>query len=165
VPLLVGLVKLAHVFAGFWLVAGLVGRGVTQVRAERTADIGTVKVLVELIGRFDSLMVIPASTAVLALGLLAAWIEGLPILGFLQGAHTNWLLVALVLYLSIMVLVPTVFIPRGKRFGATLDDAIRAGGVTDRLKAAFRDPVVRAAHVWELVAIALIIWLMILKPI
>jgi hypothetical protein len=70
-----------------------------------------------------------------------------------------------VLYLSIMVLVPTVFIPRGKRFGATLDDAIRSGSVTDRLKAAFRDPVVRAAHVWELVAIALIIWLMILKPI
>ena len=105
--LLVALVKLAHVFAGFWLVAGLVGRGVTQVKAERTADIGTVKVLIELIGRFDSLMVIPASTAVLALGLVAAWIEGLPILGFLQGAHTNWLLVALVLYLSIMVLVPT----------------------------------------------------------
>ena len=34
--LLVALMKLAHVFAGFWLVAGLVGRGVTQVRAERT---------------------------------------------------------------------------------------------------------------------------------
>jgi len=65
--LLVALVKLAHVFAGFWLVAGLVGRGVTQVKAERTADIGTVKVLIELIGRFDSLMVIPASTAVLAI--------------------------------------------------------------------------------------------------
>src|SRR5437667_5884748 len=92
--LLVALLKLAHVFAGFWLVAGLVGRGVTQVRAERTDDVGTVKVLVELIGRFDSLMVIPASTAVLALGLVAAWIEGLPILGFLQGAHTNWLFVA-----------------------------------------------------------------------
>jgi len=33
--LLVALMKLAHVFAGFWMVAGLVGRGVTQVRAER----------------------------------------------------------------------------------------------------------------------------------
>jgi len=46
----------------------------------------------------------------------------------------------------------------------SLDDAIRAGSVTERLRSAFRDPVVRAAHVWELIAIALIIWLMILKP-
>jgi len=47
---------------------------------------------------------------------------------------------------------------------ATLEDAIRAGSVTDKLTEAFRDPVVRAAHIWEFIAIALIVWLMILKP-
>jgi hypothetical protein len=41
---------------------------------------------------------------------------------------------------------------------------VAAGHVTDRLSAAFRDPVVRAAHIWELVAIAVIIWLMVVKP-
>jgi hypothetical protein len=36
--------------------------------------------------------------------------------------------------------------------------------LTDRLSAAFRDPVVRAAHIWELIALTLIVWLMIAKP-
>jgi len=160
----IALIKVAHAFTGFWFVGGILGRTVTQLRAERTTDIGLVKLLVELIGRFDSLMVIPGSTAILVLGLIAAWIEGLPLLGFLQGGRSNWLFVSLVLYLSIMALVPTVFIPRGRRFGATLEDAIRAGSVTDKLTEAFRDPVVRAAHIWEFIAIALIVWLMILKP-
>lgn len=156
--------KVLHALTGIWFVAGVIGRGLTQVRAERTSDVRVVKVLVELIGRFDSLMVIPGSMAVLVLGLAAAWVEGLPVLGFIQGAHTNWLLVALILFATILALVPTVFIPRGKGFGAALDEAVAAGHVTDRLSAAFRDPVVRAAHIWELIALTLIVWLMIAKP-
>jgi uncharacterized membrane protein len=160
----IALIKVAHAFTGFWFVGGILGRTLTQVRAERTTDIRVVKPLVELIGRFDSVMVIPGSIAVLILGVVAAWIEGLPLFGALQGARSNWLLVAFVLYLSITALVPTVFIPRGRGFGAALDDAVTAGRVTERLSAAFSDPVVRAAHIWELVAVALIIWLMIAKP-
>jgi len=124
-----------------------------------------VKVLVELIGRFDNLMVIPGSTAVLALGLVSAWFEGIPLLGFIQGAHSSWLFASLILFATIMALVPTVFLPRGRIFEAALEEAIAAGKVTDKLSAAFRDPLVRAAHVWELVAIVAIIWLMIAKPI
>jgi uncharacterized membrane protein len=160
----IALIKVAHAFTGFWFVGGILGRTVTQVRAERTSDIGALKVLVDLIGRFDSLMVIPGSTAVLVLGVVAAWIEGLPLFGALGGARSNWLFVSLALYVSIMALVPTVFIPRGRGFGTALDEAVAAGHVTDRLSAAFRDPVVRAAHIWELVAIAVIIWLMVAKP-
>lgn len=161
---IIAAVKVLHAFTGIWFVAGVVGRGLTQVRAERTSDIGVVKAMVELIGRFDSLMVIPGSMAVLALGVVAAWIEGEPLFGFIQGARSNWLLVALILFLTIVALVPTVFIPRGKGFGAALDEAVAVGRVTDRLSAAFRDPVVRAAHVWELIALTLIVWLMIAKP-
>jgi uncharacterized membrane protein len=160
----IALIKVAHAFTGFWFVGGILGRTVTQVRAERTTEIGVAKVLVDLIGRFDSLMVIPGSIAVLILGVVAAWIEGIPLFGALQGARSNWLFLSLALYLSIMALVPTVFIPRGRGFGAALDEAVATGHVTDRLSAAFRDPVVRAAHIWEVVAIALIIWLMVAKP-
>jgi uncharacterized membrane protein len=156
--------KVMHVFTGIWFVAGVIGRGLTQVRAERTSDVAVVKGLVELIGRFDSLMVIPGSMAVLVLGALAAWIEGAPLFGFIQGANANWLLVSSVLFVTILALVPTVFIPRGRGFGAALDEAVAAGRVTDRLSAAFRDPVVRAAHIWELIALAAIVWLMISKP-
>lgn len=163
--LAISLVKVAHALTGFWFVAGIVGRAVVQVRAERTTDVGVVKVLVELIGRFDNLMVIPGSTAVLALGLVSAWFEGIPLLGFIQGAHSSWLFASLILFATIMALVPTVFLPRGRIFEAALEEAIAAGKVTDKLSAAFRDPLVRAAHVWELVAIVAIIWLMIAKPI
>jgi hypothetical protein len=161
---IIAAVKVLHALTGIWFVAGVVGRGLTQVRAERTSDIGVVKAMVELIGRFDSLMVIPGSMAVLVLGVVAAWIEGVPLFGFIQGAHSNWLLVALILFVTILALVPTVFIPRGKGFGAALDEAVAVGRVTDRLSAAFGDPVVRAAHVWELIALTLIVWLMIAKP-
>ena len=156
--------KFLHVLVGFWMTAGLVGRGVTQLRLERTTDVKSVQLLIELIGRFDRLMVIPASAAVFVLGLLTAWAQGLPILGFLQGARTNWLLISLVLWIGVFALVPTVFIPRGKVFGTILEEAVRADRVTDRLAAALRDPVVRVAHIYELGALVVIIFLMVTKP-
>ena len=156
--------KFLHVLVAFWMTAGLLGRGVAQVRAERTTDIRSIQLLLELMGRFDRLMVIPGSSAVFLLGLVTAWAQGLPILGFLQGARTNWLLISLVLWIGVFVLVPTVFLPRGKVFGGALEEAITAGRVTERLTAAFRDPAVRFAHIYEIVAVLVIIWLMVAKP-
>jgi Predicted integral membrane protein (DUF2269) len=161
---LFGTLKFLHVLAGFWMTAGLTGRGVAQLRAEHTTEIRSLQLLVELIGRFDRLMVIPGSMAVFLLGLVTAWVEGLPILGFLQGGRTNWLLASVVLFVGILVAVPTVFLPRGKVFGEAFADAIAIGGVTDRLSSALRDPVVRLAHIYEVVAILAIIWLMVAKP-
>jgi hypothetical protein len=160
----IGTLKFLHVITGFWMTSGLVGRGVAQLRAEHTTEIRSLQLLVELIGRFDGLMVIPGSTAVFLLGLVTAWVEGLPILGFLQGARTNWLLASFVLFLGILVAVPTVFLPRGKLFGAAFDEAVATGNVTDRVSRALRDPVVRIAHVYEVVAILVIVWLMVAKP-
>lgn len=39
----IALIKVAHAFTGFWFVGGLLGRSVTQLRAERTSDNGVVK--------------------------------------------------------------------------------------------------------------------------
>jgi hypothetical protein len=157
--------KLLHVLVAFWMTAGLVGRGVAQLRAEHNADVRSLQLLVELIGRFDRLMVIPGSSLVFILGLLTAWAQGLPILGFLQGARTNWLLISLVLWIGVFVLVPTVFIPRGKVFGALFEEAIKADRVTDRLSAALRSTVIRLAHIYEIAALLVIIFLMVTKPI
>lgn len=158
------LLKFAHALSGFWLVGGVLGRSVVQLQAERSRDVHMVRLLVEIIGRFDRYMVIPGSAAVLLLGLVTAWVEGLPFLGSLQGGHANWLFVALLVFVGWQGMVPTIFIPRGKVFQAALDEAVDTGRITDRLSHAFRDPIVRAAHVWELIAIALIIWLMVAKP-
>jgi len=101
---------------------------------------------------------------VFLLGLITALIEHRPLLGPLQGGPVDWLFVALLLYLSILPLVPLVFLPRGRIFEIALRDAEVRGEVTRALRRAFRDPVVRAAHVYELGAVTVILGLMFAKP-
>jgi hypothetical protein len=72
--------------------------------------------------------------------------------------------VSLLLYLSIIPVIPLVFLPRGRVFAAALSEATAEGRVTDRLTAAFHDRVVFAAHVYEIVAIVGVFILMITKP-
>ena len=90
---MIGTLKFLHVLTGFWMTAGLVGRGVAQLRGDSYR-----------------------------------------------------------------------FIPRGKKFGVAFEEAIATGSVTDQLSRALRDPVVRIAHIYEVVAILVIIWLMVAKP-
>lgn len=158
------LLKLLHVLAAFWFVAGLLGRWFTLAIAARTQDIKTVNGLGQLSARFENRMVIPGSFVVFAVGLVTAWAQGWSLLGFLEGGRSNWLLVSLVLYLSLIPIIPLIFLPRGKRFARALEDANIQGRVTPPLTAAFHDPIVYAAHVYELVAVALIIILMVTKP-
>ena len=67
--------------------------------------------------------------------------------------------------MSLGLLVPTIFLPRGRRFGAALEHTRAVGTVTPELRAAFADPVVAAAHTYEALAVAIIVALMVLKPI
>jgi hypothetical protein len=157
------IVMLLHVLIGFWMVAGMVGRGIALRAAARAADIRVVESLVGLAGDFERMVRMP-SIVVLGLGLLAAWLRGWPVLGILQGASVNWLLVSLILYLTLAPLIIWVFLPRGRVFDLALRDARTEGRVTPALAAAFADPVVAAAHAWELAALGLIIALMVTKP-
>lgn len=156
--------KLLHVLSAFWFTAGLIGRWFTQSRSAAAADIRTVKDLGQLSGFFENRMVIPGSMVVLGLGLLTAWAEGAPLLGFFEGSRVNWLLASILLYLSLIPIIPLIFLPRGKVFARALDEASARGQVTPALTAAFRDPVVRVAHIYELVAVGAIIILMVTKP-
>ncbi len=153
-------VVLLHVAVAFWFVAGLLGRNVTMARARSANDLPTLEELVDLSGRFERLMVIPGSFGVLVLGLLAAWAEGQP----LAGSDDWWLLTSLILFVGLGVLVPTVFLPRGKVFEGALADARQRGEVTPELRAALRDPAVRNARAAELVVVAIIVALMVTKP-
>jgi hypothetical protein len=74
------------------------------------------------------------------------------------------MLASLVLFVATMLLVPTVFIPRGRRFEAALATARRAGTVTPELRAAFADGAVRFARTAEVVVLAVIVVLMVVKP-
>ncbi len=149
-----------HVAIAFWFVGGLIGRTLTLARARSSEDIDAVSLLTELAGRFENLMVIPGSIAVFVAGLLAAWAEGIP----LWGPGSGWLALALILFLSTLPLVPLIFLPRGKVFGAALADAQAQGKVTPALTEAFHDPAVAFARNYETVAIAVIVALMVVKP-
>lgn len=153
-------VVLLHVAVAFWFVAGLLGRNVTMAKARSANDLSTLVELVDLSGRFERLMVIPGSFGVVVLGLLAAWAEGQP----LAGTDDWWLLTSLILFVGLGVLVPTVFLPRGKVFESALEQARQRGEVTPELRNALRDPAVRNARAAEIVVVAVIVALMVTKP-
>lgn len=153
-----------HVLFVFWLVSGVAGRGVAYARARRAQDLGEVRSMVGIAHAFEMGSVRPATFAVLIAGLIAAWARGRPILGFLQGAQTNWVLVSLLIYLTLIPLIVFVFVPRGKVFRAALDGAVAEGRITPALTAALSDPAVAAARAYEQVMIVVLTFLMVVKP-
>lgn len=148
---------LLHVLVAFAFVVGLVGRDITIAHARRSRDLASIIELLALATRFDTLVKV-GSIAVLVLGLLAT------VLGDLSLSDNAWLVASLVLYVALGLLVPIVFLPRGRAFDAALADARQRGEVTPELTQAFRDPAVAFARNTELVVVAVIIGLMVLKP-
>jgi len=159
-----GLLVWVHVLAVFWLVTGIVGRALVMSRAGRTSDLGELRTLLGISHIFETRMVRPGTLVVFLAGLLAAWKRGWPILGFLQGATMNWVLVSILIYLSIIPVIVFVFLPRGKAFRLALDDAVGLNQMTPALRAALMDPAVRAARVYEVGMVVVLTWIMVNRP-
>ncbi len=149
-----------HVAAAFGLVTGLLGWDILLGQARRSDDIRKVEDLVSGAGPFERYLVVPGSFVVLILGIVAWRAEELPF----WGEGTRWVTVSLFLVLTLIPLIPLVFIPRGTVFEAALNGAIEADQVTPELTAAFNDPVVAAARWYELGVVAVVILLMVAKP-
>jgi len=154
-----GLLKLLHVAIAFALVSGLVGRWFLLTRAAASDDVEEAFRLSEAASPFE-LTVQVAGTAILPAGLLTAWIQGYEWLGL----TTGWMLVSTILVVSIIPLVPLIFIPRGRVFAAAMATARDRGTVTPELQAAWHDPAVSFARRYELAAVSIVIILMVLKP-
>jgi uncharacterized membrane protein len=162
--MLATLIVVLHIFSVLWLVAGIVGRDTCWPQAARTEDLPGLRAIARVAHIFDVAMVRPGSFVVLFTGLLAAWQRGWPILGSLQGGHVNWVLTALLIYLTTIPLVIFIFLPKGAVYRKALAEAEGVGNVTPALRAAIEDPLVGAARTYEVVAIVVIVWLMIAKP-
>ena len=158
------LLKLLHVVAGFGLVAGALGRNVTFMQAARSTDVRTAQALLQASEFFERRMLIPASMAVLLFGLVTAWLQGWPILGFLQGGDSNWVLASLILFLLPGFVIPGFLLPRRKARREALDDALAQGRVTPQLTAALNDRFVARFRAAELAGLGVIILLMVAKP-
>jgi hypothetical protein len=153
------LAKLIHILVAFGFITGLLGRWILLRSARRAEDVETAYRLSQAASPFERL-VIQGGNLVLPAGLLTAWAQGYEWLGL----TTGWMLVSVVLLLSVIPLVPLVFLPRGRVFESAMASARAAGTVTPELGAAFADPMVAFAHWYELTAVGIVVALMVLKP-
>lgn len=150
-------IVLLHVLVAFAFVAGLVGRDITIFHARRSSDLASITTLLAVANRFDTIVKV-GSMAVLVFGVIAM------VVGNVSLADNGWLIASLALFVAIGLLVPTVFLPRGRVFERALADAKLRGVVTPELSAAFHDRAVAVARNVELVIVVAIIGLMVLKP-
>ena len=155
------LLKLAHIVCVLTLVSGMLGRSVVRLRLPKTNALQMLQELMVLVGHFDDWLVIRGSILTLVTGVLLAWVGALP---YVKAGHPTWTLVSLVLFLTIIPLVIFIFVPRGRAFGRVFQTAIAEQRITPDLRAALADPAVRAATIYEFIAIGLILCLMVLKP-
>src|SRR5215207_8164073 len=150
-----------HISSVIVFVGGIFARQIVRSVAEKTEDIHQFAALSQGAGRIESLMVIPGNMAAIAFGVILALITHAPILGFLQGASQNWLLVTNILLVIGLLLVPLVFLPRGKTFEPVLQDALAQGQITPQLRVKLNDGVVRFAHGFEIISLVVIVFLMV----
>jgi uncharacterized membrane protein len=153
------LLKLGHVMAAFAMVGGLLGRWILLTRAARSEDVERSHLLADAAAPFERLVQV-VSPLVVVIGLVTAWAQGYPWLGL----TTGWMLITVLLIIPILVMIPAIFVPRGRTFEAQMSAAREAGTVTPGLRAAWADPAVAFARRYELAAIGLIVALMVLKP-
>src|SRR5512145_2478979 len=99
------LMKLFHVLAAFWLISGVVGRGLAFWQAGRAKDVHAVHALLQISEFFERYAVIPVSIAVLVFGLIVTWMLKWPLFGSLQGSSSNWLLVSFILFVGISAFI------------------------------------------------------------
>ncbi len=157
-------VRFLHIASAIWFIGGILARQIVRAYAKRTDDVQRFAVMSDAAGHIESSMVIPGNMAVIVFGVILGLLIKAPILGFLQGADRNWLLVSNVILLLGFLNVPLIFLPRGKKFEVILKDALAKGQMTPELRTHLDDPVVRTAHTYELVSMVVIVYLMVMKP-
>lgn len=122
-------IKFLHIVSVVVSVGGLFARQLIRQHAKKMNDVQSFATFSQAAGMIEKTMVIPGMAAILVFGVILGLIGDFPILGFLQGAQQNWLLVSNILIIGIQVIIPTVFIPRGKIFEPILQDALTKGEI------------------------------------
>lgn len=157
--------KLLHVLAAFWMISGVVGRGLAFWQAGRATNVHAVHALLQVSEFFERWAVIPVSMLVLLFGLMITWMQKWPLFGCLQGASSNWLLLSSILFIGITAFIaPLRLIDRRKQRTRAVDEALAQGTITPELSAALNDKVVIRFRTAELIILVVIIVLMVTKP-
>src|SRR3989304_2992528 len=157
-------VRFLHIASAIWFIGGVIARQIVRAHAKRTDDVQHFAIISVAAGQIETTMVIPGNFAVIVFGVIYELMIGAPILGFLQGASRNWLLVSNILLLLGFLNVPLVFIPKGRLFDAALKDALAKEQMTPELRAHINDRPVGIVPFSELAALGFITFLMVFKP-
>jgi uncharacterized membrane protein len=157
--------KLLHVLAAFWMMSGVVGRGLAFWQAGKAKDVQAVHALLQISEFFERYAVIPVSVAVLVFGLIITWMQKWPLFGFLQGSPKNWLLVSFMLFVGISAFIaPLGLVARRRERERAMEEALAQGSITLRLMVALHDKVVIRFRAVEMIVLLVIIVLMVTKP-
>jgi uncharacterized membrane protein len=157
-------VKYLHITAVAITIGGMFSRQLVRSLAVKNDDVKSVVSLTHAAVRMDQAMVIPGSNLMILFGIILAVMQRWPILGFLQGADRNWLLVSNLLLIIMIVLIPGVFIPHNKKVETLLQTAQAEGHVTPELSAALNNRRNLIAHRVEEAIVLVVAALMVLKP-
>ena len=103
------LVRFLHIISAIWFIGGVIARQIVRLYARRTDDVRHFASMSQAAGRIETTMVIPGNFAVIVFGVIYGLMIGAPILGFLQGASRNWLLVSNILLIIGFFNVPLSF--------------------------------------------------------
>lgn len=159
------IMKLFHVLAAFWFVSGIVGRDFTFWQAGKASSPQAVHSLLQVSDFFERYAVIPVGSVLALFGLIITFLQRWPLLGFLQGSSSNWLLVSVILYLGgTLAIIPLRLVARRKERTRATDEALAQGIITPELTAALNDKVVVRFRMVELIVLIIIIILMVTKP-
>jgi hypothetical protein len=143
-------------------IAGLIGRAVAFRQARTATTLDATATLQALSDWFDRRLVVPASLLVLVSGIVISWVGHWPLLT--STGRPSWLLVSLALLLLPVGFIPSVLVPQRVRRQAALAVAVQVGRRTPELEAALSAPVVPQLRRLELVIVAGVFALMMLKP-
>src|SRR5262245_5616305 len=114
--------------------------------AQRSQELSPLAALLFASLAFERWLVIPGSMLVLLTGGIAA---GSGLCQFRAAGQPTWLLVATIVYLSLIPVIAMVLAPRRAKREAALAQAVTANRITSELTAALHDPAVKWARLYE----------------
>jgi uncharacterized membrane protein len=158
------LLRFLHILSSIIFIGGIFARQAVRSRGKKATSIRELEAYFLAGGQIEKLMVIPGNMAVIVFGVVLAIMMKAPIFGFLQGASQNWLLVTNLMLVAGGLMVPLVFLPRGKIFDRLMQEALGRDEITPELRSHLDDAVVKSAHFLEMFLVVVIVILMVFKP-
>jgi hypothetical protein len=158
------LLRFLHVFSSIVFIGGIFARQAVRSQGKKMTTVRKLEAYFSAAGQIEKLMVIPGNMAVIVFGVILAIIIKAPIFGFLQGASQNWLLVTNLMLIGAGLMVPLIFLPRGKIYERLMKEALARDEITAELRSHLDDPIVTRAHFLEIFLLVVVVILMVFKP-